>query len=126
MYTLITLLWIFCVIQNVLLAQTTYKRFGKTKTIVTIYGSWIAAIAITGGMLADYFGPNQTFPFVKFIALTGPINLLIESIISFLIPKRGKKSPKLKVHFSRVIFDVVSLLASILGIVSFYLDYIAK
>ncbi len=125
MYTLLVIAWILCIIQNFMFTKTVRRKFGETAAWIVIFVSWITSFALTGGILSDVFGPHQTITMGSFIALSGPTNLAIQSLASSILTIPNKKKNK-DGSLAKTLFDIISLTASILGIISFYLDYLVK
>ena len=130
MYTLLTVIWFFCLIQNISLAKAIDKRYGEVATFAGIFGTWAASFILEGAFFSDIFGVNKTITIGNFVILVSPINLAIQTIVSFFLQRKQQAHNKSKkivspsLSIPKVLFDLLSLIASILGIISFYLDYI--
>jgi hypothetical protein len=125
MYILLVISWVLCIIQNFIFNQTIYKKFGEPTVWMIGFGTWIVSFALTAGILSDVFSPYHVLTIGRFVVLSGPVNLAIQSLTSFILANQNKRKIK-KISFTKIAFDSISLLASVLGIVSFYLDHIIK
>lgn len=129
MYTLLTIIWSLCIVQNYLLAKAINKKYGETAAFAGVYGTWIASFIFEAAIFSDIFGAHKAIPIANAVILVGPINLAIQTIVSFSLHRQRQAPSKQKtvppfLSIPKILFDLLSLVASILGIISFYLDYI--